>query len=152
MYNARTMDSENFPGRILAIDWGAKRIGIAISDETQTLARPLKVIASRSRIENAVRIQEIANAQKIDDLIIGVTYDQNGELSPTGRRAARLAEVLQTNTSLIVELVDESHSTKMAKNYKVVAGESRNKRKGHLDAEAAAVFLQDYLDRKNDGK
>jgi len=151
MYNARMMEPEKMPGRILAIDWGEKRIGVAVSDETQTLARPFEVIVSGSRKENAQKIEEIAYTNKITEIIIGVTYDQMGELSPSGRRAARLAEALRKSTFSKVKLYDESGSTKRAKTNKIITGVNRKKRKGHLDAEAAAIFLQDYLDRKQGG-
>jgi len=152
MYNARMMEPDKMPGRILAVDWGEKRIGVAISDETQTLARPYKLIVSGSKKENAKKIEKIAYTNKITEIIIGVTYDQMGELSPSGRRAARLAEAIRKMTSSEVKLYDESGSTKMAKNFKIITGVNRKKRKGHLDAEAAAIILQDYLDRKQDGR
>ena len=148
MYNARMLEPEKMPGRILAIDWGEKRIGVAVSDETQTIARPFEVIVSGSRKENAKKIEKIAYTNKITEIIIGVTYDQMGELSPSGRRAARLAEALRKSTFSKVKLYDESGSTKRAKTHKIITGVNRKKRKGHLDAEAAAIFLQDYLDRK----
>jgi len=146
------MGEKRNSGRILAVDWGEKRIGIAISDETQTLARPLFVVKSSSRKENAERVAEIAQSNDPQEIIVGVTYDSDGNPTPTGRRAHRFAKVLATMVSCNVETVDEGRSTRIAKRNKILSGSTRKKRKGHLDAEAAAVILQQHLEeRRFDG-
>lgn len=142
------MESKIELGRILAVDWGEKRIGVAISDETQTLARPLEVIQSGSRKDNALEIARIINGNSPIEVVVGVTYDANGELTPVGRRANRLAEAMRALLSCPVTIVDEARSTRQAKENKIIVGSTRKNRKGHLDAEAAAVFLQWYLDER----
>lgn len=149
MYNADGMKSINETDRVLAIDWGGRRIGVAISDETRTLARPLLVLTALSRIENAKKIAEIAVKHSAGQIIIGVTYDQSGNLTPSGRRADRLAQVLEAQTDCVVRRYDETHSTQTAKNTQITLGASRKKRAGHLDAQAAAVILQTFLDEES---
>jgi putative Holliday junction resolvase len=141
------MESSESYGRILAIDWGEKHIGIAISDETQTLARPLDVLKSGSRKLNAEQIAAITEEWDPVEIIMGVTYDAEGELTPSGRRANRLADALRCVTDISIKTVDEVRSTQIAKENKIIIGTTRKSRRGHLDSDAAAVFLQQYLDR-----
>ena len=115
MYNAGGMKTSQNMGRILAIDWGEKRIGIAISDEMRMFARPLMIINSGSRLANAQQIAEIADTQHAKMIVIGVTYDGSGELSPSGRRADRLAEAIKGFSEIPVIHFDESRSTLEAK-------------------------------------
>jgi len=142
------MESKTEHGCILAVDWGERRIGVAISDETRTLARPLKVVSSGSRKENAVTLARIIDDHNPIEVLVGVTYDSDGSLTPIGRRANRLAEAVRVLVSCPVTIVDEARSTRMAKENKIRIGSSRKSRKGHLDAEAAAVFLQWFLDER----
>jgi len=135
-------------GPVLAVDWGAKRLGIAISDLTHTLARPLTILNAKSRRENSVDIAAIARKHHCTSVVVGASYDDFGELTPSGRRAKRLADALDATLDANVLIFDESHSTRRAKQNQISLGSSRKKRKGHLDAKAAAVFLQSYLDEQ----
>lgn len=132
--------------RILAVDWGTKRIGLALSDPTCTLASPLKVIEHRSRAEDAAVIVEAALEKGADLILVGVTYEDDHNLTPSGRSAARLADAIRTRTSVEVKLWSEEGSTLAAKQSGIEMGLPREKRKGHLDQVAAAIFLQRYLD------
>ncbi len=71
-------------GKVLAVDWGANRIGLAISDVTQTIARPLAVFEHTSRAEDAKRIQVTADQNCVSMIIVGVTYSDENELSLSG--------------------------------------------------------------------
>lgn len=133
--------------KVIAVDWGAKRIGLAISDSTQTLARPLTIIEHKSRKENAKRIIEIANEMGADIVIIGVTYSDGNQLSPSGRSAFRLAKEVEAYSNLRVFLWDEEFTTVEAKTAHILSGKSREKKRKHYDDTAATVLLQDYLDR-----
>lgn len=133
-------------GRILAVDPGSKRIGLAISDATQTIAAPLRVIKHISRLVDAAQIARIAEEQQAVLIIIGCPLDSEGLPGPAARSAARVAEAVRSQTSLPVELWDESGSTRSAQSAAVEMGISRRKRAGHLDEVAAAVILQSYLD------
>lgn len=132
--------------RVLAVDWGAKRIGLALSDPTRTIASPLKVIEHRSRTVDASAILDIAVEKNAGLILVGVTFDDDHNLTPSGRSAARLAEAIRKKTSLDVQMWSEEGSTLAAKQSGIEMGLPREKRKGHLDQIAAAVFLQKYLD------
>jgi putative Holliday junction resolvase len=133
-------------GRILAVDPGEKRIGLAISDPSGMLARPLRVIEHTSRAVDAAQIAAEAADQGAVRIIVGQAMDDEGIPSPEGRKAARLAEAIQAQTSLPVELWDESFSTQTARATRFEMGVTRKKRSGHMDDAAAAVILQGYLD------
>ncbi len=138
------MISEN--RRILAIDPGGKRIGVAVSDPTGMIARPLTVIKHTARREDAGRVAELAHQTGAVKIIVGHPLDADGEAGPAALRAKRFAEVLRELTPLPVELWDEFGSTREAREARIAMGVSRRKRSGHLDDLAAAVILQSYLD------
>ena len=132
--------------RILAVDHGEKRIGLAISDPTGTIANPLTVIQHVSRAIDAAQVATLAAENEAGLIVIGQSFDENGQPNLAGRRAARFAEALQPQTDLPIELWDESFSTQKARTARIQMGVSRKKRAGHLDEIAATVILQSYLD------
>lgn len=132
--------------RILGIDPGEKNIGIAISDPTGSLARPLLVLPHASRKLDARRIIEIAEKEGAGKIVIGQATDLDGKPNFSGRKAARLAAEIRSASSLPVELWDESFSTQQAVQNKIKSGAGPKNRQGHLDQVAAAIILQSYLD------
>jgi len=132
--------------RILAVDHGEKRIGLAISDPTGTIANPLTVIQHVSRAIDAAQVATLAAENDAGLIVIGQSFNEDGQPNLEGRRAARFAEALHTQTDLPVELWDESFSTQKARAARIQMGVSRKKRAGHLDEIAATVILQSYLD------
>lgn len=131
--------------RILAVDPGEKRIGLAISDPTGTIANPLTVLAQVSYDENANQIVEIASTREVEKIIVGQALGLEGESTPSSRRARRLAGAIRSRTALPVEFWDETGSTQTARTARIEMGVSRKKRSGHLDEIAATVILQHYL-------
>lgn len=134
--------------RILAVDPGEKRIGLAVSDESGTIANPLTVIKHVARNLDAARVAQVAAENCVVRIIIGQSFDDDGNPNPAGRRAARFAEALRAQTDLPVEMWDESFTTRDARAARLSMGVSRRKRAGHLDDLAATVLLQDYLDNR----
>jgi putative Holliday junction resolvase len=132
--------------RILAVDPGEKRLGIAISDPTGTIANPLTVIQHTSRALDAGQIAQFASEHEAGQIVVGQSLDEDGHPTPQGRRAARLAEAIRQQTDLLVVLWDESSSTQAAQGARRIMGVPRRKRAGHLDEIAATVILQTYLD------
>lgn len=132
--------------RILAVDHGQKRIGLALSDETGMLARPLLVLKHIARAIDAAAVAACALEHAAAQIIVGASYNEEGELNPAGRSAERFAEALRLQTDLPVLLWDESLTTQDARQTRLTMGVSRKKRSGHLDDVAAAVLLQNYLD------
>ena len=132
--------------KILAVDPGEKRIGLAISDESGTIANPLYVIPHTSRLVDAAQVAERASAHDVQKIIVGQSFREDGTPNKAGVMAARFAEALRQQTSLPVELWDESFTTQDARSAQIAMGTSRKKRSGHLDELAATVLLQSYLD------
>ena len=132
--------------KVLAVDHGEKHIGLAISDPTGTLARPLGVVEHISRAMDAAQVAASAAEQGAELIVIGHSFDEEGRPNAAGRRAERFAEALKTQTALPIVLWDESMSTADAREFRIEMGASRKKRSGHLDDAAASVILQSYLD------
>jgi len=135
---------------ILAVDWGRKRLGLAICDSTWMLARPLDVIKHISRTEDAEKVLKIAQENNVGLIIIGVTYDDNHKPTHNGKSAMRLLEEIKNLGAIPVTTWDEEGSTRAAISSRVEMGSSRKKRKGHLDSIAAAIFLQNFLDSESE--
>ena len=138
--------------RMIGIDPGEKNIGIAISDPTGTLARPLEVLAHTNRQQDAAEIAEIALREQAVRIVVGQATDSEGRPNFSGRKAARLAAAIRDHTDLPVELWDESFSTQKARQSLIDLGVPRKERQGHHDAAAAAIILQSYLDNKHNAK
>jgi putative Holliday junction resolvase len=132
--------------RVMAVDPGEKRIGLAISDPTGTIANPLAVIKHVSRLVDAASIAQMAEENQASLIVVGQALDVEGQPTPQSRRGARLANAIRTQTEIPVELWDESGSTQAARAARLAMGVSRRKRSGHLDDLAATYILQDYLD------
>lgn len=133
-------------GRVLAVDLGEKRIGLALSDPTRTIAGPKGVILHVGKLVDAATIAAKAREWEAELIVVGQPLNADGEIGPAARHAAAFAEVLCTQTDLPVELWDESGSTETARRARIEMGVSRAKRSGHLDDLAATVILQTYLD------
>src|SRR3972149_7639163 len=132
--------------RTLSVDPGQKRIGIAISDPTATIANPLTVLQHISRPVDAAVIAALAAEHQAGLIVVGQSLDEQGQPTLEGRRAARLAAAIKAQTNLAVDLWDESFSTSEARAARLALGSPRRRRRGHLDELAATVILQSYLD------
>jgi putative Holliday junction resolvase len=141
---------------VLGIDVGARRIGLAISDASRTLARPLTTLTVSSKAE-ALRLVagEIARLHAEDDSLAGVVVGLPAKLdgTPTDAtsRVAAFVAALKTETALPVVTEDERLSSHEAESRLAINERDWRVRKAKLDAAAAAVILQDYLDRRHAG-
>jgi putative Holliday junction resolvase len=135
--------------RILAVDHGEKRIGLALSDPSAMIASPLKVIAHVARLIDAAQVADLAAQHEAGLILIGQSFDEEGQPNLAGRRAARFAEALQTQTQIPILLWDESFSTQDARATRIAMGASRKKRGGHLDELAAVMILRSYLESQH---
>lgn len=134
--------------RILAVDHGEKRIGLALSDPTATLASPLRVIKHVSRLLDAAQVANLAVENEVGLIVIGQSFDEEGNPNLAGRRAAKFADALKEQTKIPIELFDESFSTQDARATRIEMGVSRKKRAGHMDELAAVMILRSYLESK----
>ncbi len=136
--------------RILAVDHGEKRIGLALSDPTATIASPLKVIKHVSRLIDAAQVAELVAQNEAGLIVVGQSYDEDGNPNLAGRRAGRFADELRNQTNIPIVMWDESNSTQIARAARFELGVSRKKRAGHQDEFAAVVILQSYLEAQRD--
>jgi len=134
--------------RILAVDHGEKRIGLALSDPTATIASPLQVIKHVSRPLAAAQVANIASENEVGLIVVGQSFDEEGNPNLAGRRAAKFANALKEQTNIPVELFDESFSTQDARATRIKMGVSRRKRSGHMDELAAVMILRSYIEAK----
>lgn len=132
--------------RLLAIDPGEKHIGVAVSDPSGIIARPLTTLTHESRARDAERLVALAQEQAVDGLVLGIALNAQGEVGPQARRAERLAEALRALTDLPVILHDESYSSAAAQSLMLASGKKRRERREQIHAVAAAALLQSYLD------
>jgi putative Holliday junction resolvase len=133
-------------GRVMAVDPGDKRLGIAISDLTGTIANPLLVVEHIQRQIDAATIVQLAVENEVVKIVIGQALDMEDQATHASRKAERLAAAICTQTKIPVELWDESGSTAAARMARIELGVTRKRRKGHLDELAATYILQSYLD------
>ncbi|MGI9118194.1 MAG: Holliday junction resolvase RuvX [Minisyncoccia bacterium] len=133
--------------KYIGIDYGHKRIGIALSDDSGLLARPLHVIESKNAIENIANTIEENN---IDLIVIGESVNSSGVHNPIHTEAKQFVEILSTQTDVPHIFVKEFFSSVVARGNvgKEVfnARQEKKPQQGRADAKAAAVILQRYLD------
>jgi len=144
---------------VLGVDFGTRRIGLALSDDTATLARPWQTIeAAGSPLASAEALARLlATARANDDeeaagigaIIVGLPRRLNGEDNEQTQPARTFAAALAERTGLEVRLEDERLSSHEAESRLAVREKDWRRRKAKLDAAAAAVILQDYLDRQD---
>ncbi len=132
-------------GRMLALDVGEKRVGVALCDETQTLARPLLTVKRASKKEDFAKIAALCREHRIEKVIVGLPKTLRGEEGPQAQRVRHYAAGLQAALNLPIEFWDERYSSVDAHERLAVAGR-KLRAKGEIDSAAAAIILQEYLD------
>ncbi len=134
--------------RLMALDIGERRIGIAVS-ESGILATPHSILERKSRQEDFTRLQRLLAELKIDCVVVGLPYSLSGyeTVGPQARRVKRYAEALARIVTIPFVYFDESYSTVDAESFLTQAGRKPSGgKKVPVDAAAAAVILQNYLD------
>jgi putative Holliday junction resolvase len=129
----------------MALDIGERRIGVAVSDPSGTLARPHAVIQRRSKVMDFAAVARLVAELEVERVVVGLPLSLNGEIGPQARRVTRYAQALAQALEVPVELYDERYSTVTAD---ALLAESGRKRRVPIDAAAAAVILQDYLESR----
>jgi putative Holliday junction resolvase len=139
-------------GRLLGVDWGERRIGLALSDESRTLASPLATLTRRrGKRPPVTAILEHCRAHGVTGLIVGLPLDERGAEGPAAAAARALADALARRGAPAVTLWDERLSTARALRVVRDLGGSTRGRKADVDALAAAILLQTYLDALRGG-
>lgn len=135
-------------GRTLGVDFGDRRIGLAVGDPTGFLASALEVVESKGRARDAATIAAIAAREGATTIVLGLPVNMKGETGPQAEKVRRFGDALARETPARVEYWDERLTTVEAQRYLIDAGMNRRKRAATIDAAAAAVLLQGYLDSR----
>jgi len=136
------------PGRILAIDWGERRIGLAISDPLRMIASPAGFIVRRlGKRPPIAKVIERARALDATAFVVGLPLDGSGGETPRSAEVRHVASELATRTGFAVDLVDERYTTATARRAIRELGGKPQDRPGDVDALAATVLLQHVLSR-----
>jgi putative Holliday junction resolvase len=132
--------------RILALDFGRARIGVAISDELQMLAHPLETIPANE--EPASRVAEIVREKQVDHVVAGIPRQMNGQIGTAATEVLEFVEKLRAILPCPVVTWDERLTTVAAHRALRDAGKKTRDTRGYVDQVAAQMILQTYLDRR----
>jgi putative Holliday junction resolvase len=132
--------------RILALDHGTKRVGVAVSDETKTIAQPLEYILAEPFAAFLERLKKILAEKEIDLILIGQPRNMDGSYGPAALKAQEFVAALGAKFAVPIKTWDERLTTTQAQKFLISAGVRRDQRKEKVDKTAAAILLQSYLD------
>lgn len=132
--------------RVLAIDPGSVRLGLALSDPSRTIAQPLSVLPRRSSQEDLRALADLAKAQGVDLIVVGLPRMMDGRIDVAAREAQAFGADVARVTGLPVKYWDERLTTVAAERYLIDQGKRRSKRRQEVDRMAATLLLQGYLD------
>ena len=132
--------------RILALDPGTKRIGVAVSDETKTIAQPLEWIPAEPFSGFLERLKHLLVEKEIDLVLIGLPRNMNGTYGPAAQKAEAFAAALRSAITVPIKMRDERLTSLQANKMMIQGNVRRDKRKEKVDKMAAAILLQSYLD------
>jgi putative Holliday junction resolvase len=135
-----------YPGRILAIDYGAKRVGVAASDPTQTIAQGITTLENDENLLG--RLCKILHDQEAVRVVVGMPYSADGGKGGKAQEVEQFIEKFRTVISIQIDTWDESYSSVNAQQVFLETGMRRKKRqeKRRVDEMAARLMLQEYLD------
>lgn len=132
--------------RILAIDYGSTRIGLALSDPTGTLARPLPFVPAKADAKLARELAELAKKEEARLILLGLPRNMDGSSGEAAALVQAFAAILGAATPISIKLIDERLSTVQASRQLQESGRNARQQRGKIDSEAACVLLQGYLD------
>ena len=132
-------------GRVLGVDYGSKRIGLALSDLSGLIARPLAVVDGEAELFTL--LPRLVEEEEVETVVIGLPRNMDGSLGPKAREVLEFKARLEERTDLPVETWDERLTTVQAERALRDGGLSRGKRGRRVDKVAAQILLQSYLDR-----
>jgi putative Holliday junction resolvase len=135
----------------MAVDPGSKRVGLALSDPSATIAQALATLPAEPAGTLAARLAEMAQTHGAERIVVGLPRRLDGTRGPEAAAAEQLASELRQASGLPVEMVDERLTTVAAERALIADGVRREKRRLSIDRVAAALMLQAHLDRRRAG-
>ena len=134
--------------RILGIDHGTRRVGIAVSDEMHMIAQPLEFIPAEPFDAFLVRLKEIIAEKEVGLMLIGMPRNMDGSYGPAAEKVREFIVALQAEIQVPIKTWDERLTSVQANRFLIESNTRRDKRRGKVDQTAAAILLQSYLDSK----
>jgi len=134
--------------RILGLDLGSKRIGVAISDALGITAQGLLTIEVGKNVSTVKELEGIIEKKAVKEIVVGLPLNMDGSYGPQAKDAVRFADELKNRFNMPVTLWDERMSTMEVERVMISGGASRKKRKNRIDKLAAQVVLQSYLNSR----
>jgi len=134
------------PTRILALDHGTRRIGVAVSDELKIIAQPLEYIPAEPFADFVKRLKEILRDKEVELILIGMPRNMDGTYGPAAQKVQEFIAALKSEISVPLKPLDERLTTVQAQRSLLQANVRRNQRKEKVDMTAAAILLQSHLD------
>jgi putative Holliday junction resolvase len=132
--------------RILAIDHGTKRMGIAISDELQMIAQPVEFIPAEPFADFLVRLKELLREKEVELIVVGMPRNMNGSYGPAALKVQDFVAALKNAVTVPIRTWDERLTSAQANRFLLEGNVRRDERKQKVDKMAAAILLQSYLD------
>jgi putative Holliday junction resolvase len=132
--------------RILALDHGTKRIGIALSDELKMIATPLEFVLAEPFLGFLNRLKEIVREKEVEMILIGMPRNMDGSYGEAALKVQEFIGVLKENVAVPIQTWDERLTSAQAQRFLIQGGVRRADRKQKVDKTAAAILLQSYLD------
>lgn len=132
--------------RILALDHGTKRIGVAISDELKMIAQPLEYIPAEPVTDVFDRLKAIIREKEVELVLIGMPRNMDGSYGPAALKVQEFVAVLKDKIVIPIQTWDERLTSAQAQRFLIEGNVRREKRKEKVDKTAAAILLQSYLD------
>jgi putative Holliday junction resolvase len=132
--------------RILALDHGTKRIGVAVSDETKTIAQPLEYIPAEPLADFLARLKKLLIENEIDLVLIGLPRNMDSSYGPAAQKVEAFVAVLRNAITVPIKTWDERLTSSQANRVLIQGKVRRGQRKERVDKMAAAILLQSYLD------
>ncbi len=132
--------------RILALDHGSVRVGVAVSDELKTIAQPLEFIPAEPFAALLARLREILRDKEVELILVGLPRNMDGTLGPAAQKAQAFVTALQEAIKVPIKTLDERFTSVQANRLLIQAGVRRERRRQKVDQMAAAILLQSYLD------
>ncbi len=136
--------------RIIGIDYGEVRVGISLSDLTQTIAKPFRTISYKNFDDLLTQLKEIIIANEVDKLVVGIPYNMKGEDTKQTLKVKEFISFLESNLSYDIALIDERLSSIEAEKTMHKMNIKTGHNKSDIDKIAASVILQEYLDSCHD--
>ena len=135
-------------GRLLALDIGERRIGVALSDPMHIIASPHSIIDRKITPDYMDEIQKLISEQEVEALVIGLPLTLRNNVSQQTQKVQLIIKELNTELTLPIHTIDERLSSVSAENALKLKGVKTGHNKGEIDKTAAAIFLQEFLDSK----